>query len=128
MAKTQETVSVSSPTMQKISELEERVHYLEDQNLTVRKALETALKKNKHLENRLENLGKIYLALTCFENGIKSWTFSDLDLRVIEMENRARVGKSFKEDILELLEVHENFEERITVLETKQQENLVDLR
>ena len=44
------------------------------------------------------------------------------------MENRARVGKSFKEDILELLDVHENFEERITVLETKQEENLEDLR
>ena len=44
------------------------------------------------------------------------------------MENRARVGKSFKEDILELLELNENFEERITVLETKQQENLEDLR
>ena len=58
MAKTQETVPVSSPTMQKISELEERVQYLEDQNLTVRKALETALSQNKHLENRLENLGK----------------------------------------------------------------------
>ena len=45
-----------------------------------------------------------------------------------EIENKARVGKSFKEDILELLELNQNFEERITVLETKQQENLVDLR
>ena len=63
MAKTQETVPVSSPAMQKISDLEERVHYLEDQNLTVRKALETALRKNRLLENRLENLGKIQLAL-----------------------------------------------------------------
>ena len=59
---------------------------------------------------------------------MKSEKFSDLDMRVSEMENRARVGKSFKEDILELLELNENFEERITVLETKQQENLVDLR
>ena len=63
MAKTQETVPVSSPAMQKISDLEERVHYLEDQNLTVRKALETALKKNIHLENRLENLGKLALRM-----------------------------------------------------------------
>ena len=45
-----------------------------------------------------------------------------------EIENKARVGKSFKKDILELLELNQNFEERITVLETKQQENLVDLR
>ena len=59
---------------------------------------------------------------------MKSEQFSDLDMRVSEMENRARVGKSFKEDILELLELNENFEERITVLETKQQENLEDLR
>ena len=59
---------------------------------------------------------------------MKSEKFSDLDMRVSEMENRARVGKSFKEDILELLELNENFEERITVLETKQQENLEDLR
>ena len=44
------------------------------------------------------------------------------------MENRARVGKSFKEDILELLELNENFEERITELETKQLETLEDLR
>lgn len=92
--------------MQKISDLEERVHYLEDQNLTVRKALETALNKNKYLEDRLENLGT----------------------RVVDIENRAKVGKSFKEDVLELLELNENFELRITVLETKQQENLVELR
>ena len=59
---------------------------------------------------------------------MKSEQFSELDMRVVEMENRARVGKSFKEDILELLELNENFEERITVLETKQQENLEDLR
>ena len=49
-------------------------------------------------------------------------------MRVVEMENRARVGKSFKEDILELLELNENFEERITELETKQLETLEDLR
>ena len=46
----------------------------------------------------------------------------------MEIENRAKVGKSFKEDILELLELNQNFEERITVLETNHQENLVDLR
>ena len=45
-----------------------------------------------------------------------------------EIENRAKVGKSFKEDVLELLELNQNFELRITVLETKQQENLVELR
>ena len=45
-----------------------------------------------------------------------------------EIENRAKVGKSFKSDILELLELNQNFELRITVLETKQQENLVELR
>ena len=47
---------------------------------------------------------------------------------MLEIENRAKVGKSFKEDILELLELNQNFEERITVLETNHQENLVDLR
>ena len=56
MTNKQETIS--SPAMQKFSDLEERVHYLEDQNLTVRKALETALNQNKYLEDRLENLGK----------------------------------------------------------------------
>ena len=45
-------------------------------------------------------------------------------MRVGEIENKATVGISFKEDILELLELNQNFEERITVLETKQQENL----
>ena len=49
-------------------------------------------------------------------------------LRLGEIENKAKVGKSFKEEILELLELNQNFEERITVLETKQEENLVDLR
>ena len=44
--------------VQKISDLEERVHYLEDQNLSVRKALETALNQNKYLEDRLEKFGK----------------------------------------------------------------------
>ena len=49
-------------------------------------------------------------------------------MRLGEIENKAKVGKSFKEEILELLELNQNFEERITVLETKQEENLVDLR
>ena len=49
-------------------------------------------------------------------------------MRLGEIENKAKVGKSFKEEILELLELNQNFEERITVLETKQEENMVDLR
>ena len=49
-------------------------------------------------------------------------------MRLGEIENKAKVGKSFKEEILELLELNQNFEERITLLETKQEENLVDLR
>ena len=57
MANKQATMSSQAVQNQKIYDLEERVHYLEDQNLTVRKALETALNQNKYLENRLENLG-----------------------------------------------------------------------
>ena len=118
--------TISSPAMQKISDLEERVHYLEDQNLTVRKALETALNQNKYLENRLENLGKHLPSEELFFPSLE--IIPDPGTRLAEIENRAKVGKSFKEDILELLELNENFELRITLLETKQQENLVELR
>lgn len=124
MADRQETMS--SPATQKISDLEERVHYLEDQNITVRKALETALSKNKYLEDRLENFGKTTALLNKNHSG--SLKFSDPGTRLVEIENRAKVGKSFKEDILELIELNENFEERITVLESKQEENLAELR
>ena len=117
---------MSSLATQKISDLEERVHYLEDQNITVRKALETALSKNKYLEDRLENFGKTTTLLNKNHSG--SLNFSDPGTRLVEIENRAKVGKSFKEDILELKELNENFEERITVLESKQEENLAELR
>ena len=124
MTDRQETMS--SLATQKISDLEERVHYLEDQNITVRKALETALSKNKYLEDRLENFGKTTTLLNKNHSG--SLNFSDPGTRLVEIENRAKVGKSFKEDILELIELNENFEERITVLESKQEENLAELR
>ena len=117
---------MSSLATQKISDLEERVHYLEDQNITVRKALETALSKNKYLEDRLENFGKTTTLLNKNHSG--SLKLSDPGTRLVEIENRAKVGKSFKEDILELIELNENFEERITVLESKQEENLAELR
>ena len=58
MPNKQETMSRPGLAVQKISDLEERVHYLEDQNLSVRKALETALNQNKYLEDRLEKFGK----------------------------------------------------------------------
>ena len=78
MASKQETIS--SPAMQKISDLEERVHYLEDQNLTVRKALETALNQNKYLEDRLENLGKITTPSIVFPN--EFFLFSNQSFKV----------------------------------------------
>ena len=52
-----------SLTLQKISDLVERVNYLEEQNLKSRKALDTALLQNKHLEKCIENLGMFCMAV-----------------------------------------------------------------
>jgi len=92
--------------IQKICDMEQRIHYLEDQNLTVRKALDTALRQNKHLETSIENLGT----------------------QLTESDNRAKAANSFKEDILELLDTIQNYEVRISLLETKHLDVELDIR
>ena len=51
--------------LRKISDLVERVNYLEEQNLSSRKALDTALLQNKHLERCIEHLGMTKYTIYC---------------------------------------------------------------